>query len=298
MMRFGFALLMAGLAGTSAGAEGLRIGVPSLHADADIAAAEALAGPDGAVLKGQAACVAEIACLEALQQGQLDITVTGPLTVSALLPAAAAFDMPQFQPQPVLWQRLADLPVLQADGLKMFAVTKTGAVRVIATTSRRITMPSDMTGLRFYTTDAASELLIIATGAEQVELPRAAVFDALQIGEIDGVILDINDLMRSNLVMAGVSYATIADHSVEARLWWARDEGVPEGPDQMIRAAQVAAARRSQIAEEDFVEDGGDLYRLNEAERAAFFAVIAPYHAPMIRQFPEAEAVNKVLLGE
>ncbi|MHA3916059.1 type 2 periplasmic-binding domain-containing protein [Halovulum sp. GXIMD14793] len=293
-----FALLISLTLPQTLLADGLRIGIASIHADADIAAAEALATEGDAILTGQAACVTEIACLEAVRHGTLDITVTGPLTVTALLPAAAAFDMPQFLPQEVLWLRLADLPALQTDGLQMFAVTPTGAVRVIATTSRRITMPEDMAGLRFYTTDSSSELLIIATGAEQVEMPRAAVFDALQVGEIDGVIMDITDLMRSNLVVAGVSYATIADHATEARLWWARDDTVSERRARMIAAAQSRAAGRSKTAEEDFVDDGGDLYRLNEAERVAFFAVIAPFHAPMIRQFPEAEAVNKVLLGE
>lgn len=288
------------IVGSAARADWLTVGLPHAQADADIAAAKALVGTTGTVTKGTDACPVEIACLFRVRDGELDVTVTSSLSAAAVSPVTLAFDLPYFLPLDHLADRLIRLPEVTGDGLDLIAVTPDGSLPVIATTSRRITHPDDMAGLRFHVADLASELLVIATGAELVELPPSAVFDALQVGEIDGVILDLSELMRRNLVMAGVSYATVADHAFGARLWWARspsDDVLRGRRAAMIAEAARVTAQRNRQAEEDFVDGGGDLYRLTEDERAAFRALMSGYRAAMLRQVPEAAAIDEILGG-
>ncbi len=281
-------------------AEGLKIGLPHSNADADFAAAQALALDDDVIIQGSAACITEILCHAQTRSGALDVTVTGPLVATGLLPASDAFDMPYFLTSQNLRQKLPQLPVMQADGVEMFAVTPDGSLRVIATTSRRITHPEDLAGLQIYAPDLPSELLVLAAGGEPVDLPPSTLFDALQIGQLDGAILDLSDLMSRNLLMAGVSYATIADHAVKARLWWTRPEYLAGRDMKSLRAAMVDSALRSgternEEAQRDFADGGGDLYRLTEPERAAFRIALAGFRAAMRRQAPETAEIDALL---
>ena len=274
----------------------LHVHVSDQKNGTDIAAASAFANAavqagDGDLIvqftSGIEVCANDSACLQALEDGLIDLTVTDVAVRRSAMPMLDLFDIPYvFGDQRALAQAIVDAPDPSAP-VRLLAVTPGDTLRVIANTRRRISAPADISDLRFFANGRQAVRAIKGAGGAVVPMPKSAMPAALQTGEIDGAVLDMSELMQARLPMVGLQYATRDPNSIHARLWWMRSEtydalterqraAVDLGILALGDAAQSAATGIRAQAVSDFQKAGGDYYVLGGDELAAFQQAVAP----------------------
>lgn len=283
------ALLLLAQTAYSAETE-LTVFLPKNTSDADISAAEALR--DGvsvlsqnelkiSIKTGPQYCGTEYACFQALRSGEVDIVSTGINAAARVFPSLVGFDLPYLR-QDIASNEGFKNGLRQIIGetgdAHLLAVTVGSQLYVLANSSRRIVTPDDVAGLRIVTHAARSKKKVQILGGVPVRMTGASLSAALQTGEVDGVVLDVSEIMKKGLPMSGLRYATYDGHGSNLRLWWVRRgirdavywSIIEEASLEMALAAHRASIRRNSQSIEDFQAAGGDYTVLRREEQEAF----------------------------
>jgi TRAP-type transport system periplasmic protein len=226
-----------------------------------------------------------------LKDGKADLAVGSALQWSLQVPALGVFSLPWIAPEPRALEALtaseslrnALAARLESQGVVLVALAPLG-YREVATTTRAIRGPADVTGLRLRA--SPSPLLhdmLLALGA----LPRSMSFAEAQAafasGKLDGQEGSPTALAAARAVASGqrhlTAWAAIGDamvFAVRKPLWdgWSEPQR-----DKVRRAAQQAIAETGALAREDaavrrLAQDGMAVVRITAAGHDAFRAAV------------------------
>lgn len=249
---------------------------------------------------GTQLCANGTECLQALEDGSVDIYVSTSGGAANMYPYVQVFDLPYLLRD----DRIAEM-VLQGDFtrelrkdilndsdnlVRLMTIGNTGGWRNFANTKRDVKSPADMKGLKIRTVVAdLPQELVKSLGASPTPIPWPELFTSFQTGVVEGSKNGITDIMGMKFPEAGLKYVTLDGHAYMAALWFMNNDVFLDMPADLRRVivdgfvelqqATFASPKRKSIqAYEDFAAAGGSLYVLSPEEKAAFRDQAAPVY--------------------
>jgi len=239
-------------------------------------------------------------CLQGVADGSIDVYISTSGGAAGIFPYVQVLDLPYLMSD----DRVAEA-VLASDftrtmrkmaladsdnAIRLMTIGNTGGWRNFANTRRRVTMPSDMAGLKIRTVVAdLPQELVRAMGASPTPIHWPELFTSFQTGVVEGSKNGITDIMGMKFPDAGLKYVTLDGHAYMGALWWmnnAKFMGMPEDLRRVVvdgfaalQQATFASPKRKSIqAYSDFVAGGGDLYVPTPAQKQQFKSAAAPVY--------------------
>ena len=253
------------------------------------------------IILGNQICANGTECLEAVEDGVLDIYISTSGGAATIFPFVQVLDLPYLLrddhvAETVLKGEFQDFmreAALETSGgaLRIMTIGNTGGWRNFANTKRVVKTPSDLEGLKIRTIVAdLPQVLVGAMGASSTPIPWPELFTSFQTGVVEGSKNGITDIMNMSFPEAGLQYLTLDGHAYMAALWWMNNEtftGLPEGQRRVIvdgfaelQQATFASPKRKSIqAYQDFVAGGGTIYVPTPAEKKLWQEAAEPVYA-------------------
>ena len=229
-------------------------------------------------------------CIENMQSGVLDVFMTTIGGMGNVYGPGQVFDLPYVFRDDRIAECVFDGPivdtlreaVLAEDvGLRLMVVSNTGGWRNFATTSRQVTSPEDLRGLKIRTTAAPiQQELMRQLQANPTPIAWSEVYTALATGVVEGTKNGIQDIVGMKF-HEHIKFITLDGHAYMGAIWWYSEPGWQELPPdirrlvfdgfQHLKTVTRALPMRRQIdAYETFREAGGTVYALSPEEKLAF----------------------------
>ncbi|NVK01318.1 MAG: TRAP transporter substrate-binding protein DctP [Oceanospirillaceae bacterium] len=249
---------------------------------------------------GTQLCANGTECLQAIEDGSVDIYVSTSGGVASTFPYVQMFDLPYVMSNDRVAEEvltgpftrdLRDQMLKDSDGVvRLMTVGNTGGWRNFANTKRTLKSPADFEGLKIRTVVAdLPQELVKALGASPTPIPWPELFSSFQTGVVDGSKNGITDIMGMKFPEAGLKYVTLDGHAYMAALWMMNNEVFTSMPEDMRRVvvdgfaalqqATFASPKRKSIqAYQEFKEIGGELYVPTPDEKAALAEAAKPVY--------------------
>ncbi len=249
---------------------------------------------------GTQLCANGTECLQAIEDGSVDIYVSTSGGVASTFPYVQMFDLPYVMANDRVAEEVLSGPFVSelrkqmladsGDVVRLMTVGNTGGWRNFANTKRTLRTPADFEGLKIRTVVAdLPQELVKALGASPTPIPWPELFSSFQTGVVEGSKNGITDIMGMKFPEAGLKYVTLDGHAYMAALWMMNNEMFMNMPMDMRRVvvdgfaalqqATFASPKRKSIqAYEEFKEIGGELYVPTPDEKAQLAAAAAPVY--------------------
>ena len=249
---------------------------------------------------GTQLCANGTECLQAIEDGSVDIYISTSGGVASTFPYVQMFDLPYVMANDRVAEEvltgpfvrdLRDQMLKDSDGVvRLMTVGNTGGWRNFANTKRTLKSPADFDGLKIRTVVAdLPQELVKALGASPTPIPWPELFSSFQTGVVDGSKNGITDIMGMKFPEAGLKYVTLDGHAYMAALWMMNNEVFTSMPEDMrkvvvdgfaaLQQATFASPKRKSIqAYQEFKEIGGELYVPTPAEKAALAEAAKPVY--------------------
>lgn len=249
---------------------------------------------------------------EALQQvvrGRLQVGVISVLGLASIAPEMAVFATPYLWASPAEGDAVLDrhgmrlvAPILDAKGLVMLGMTETGFNDVVGKTP--LLSPADVKGRKIRVSPApSSQFFWGALGANGVQLPLGEMFPGLEQGLVEGADLPFVYYVTTPAAKSA-PHVTLTRHThlfnavFVNKAAWGRLNAAQQ---QAIRAAiPTYASLRAEVRASEgplmqkFESEGGKVHRISDAQRKAWFDVVAPGQAAYVeRMGPAAQALYR-----
>ncbi len=230
-------------------------------------------------------------CLEDLQSGTLDVTITTIGGFGNVFGPGQVLDLPYMFPDDRTAECVFDGPfvndlrtaVLERDiGMRLMVISNTGGWRNFATTTRLIQSPEDIEGMKIRTIPAEiQQELVKQLGGSATAISWPEVYTSLSTGVVEGTKNGITDIMNMKFPEAGLQNLTLDGHAYMGALWWYSETNWQELPEDLRRivfdgmehlktVTRAFPMHRQIEAYNEFREGGGTIYVPNAEEKAAF----------------------------
>jgi TRAP-type C4-dicarboxylate transport system substrate-binding protein len=249
---------------------------------------------------------------EALQQvvrGRLQVGVISVLGLASIAPEMAVFATPYLWASPAEGDAVLDrhgmrlvAPILDAKGLVMLGMTETGFNDVVGKTP--LLSPADVKGRKIRVSPApSSQFFWGALAANGVQLPLGEMFPGLEQGLVEGADLPFVYYVTTPAAKSA-PHVTLTRHThlfnavfVNKAAWGK----LGAAQQQAIRAAiPTYASLRAEVRASEgplmqkFESEGGKVHRISDAQRKAWFDVVAPGQAAYVEKMgPSAQALYR-----
>ena len=249
---------------------------------------------------GTQLCANGTECLQALEDGSVDIYISTSGGAANMYPYVQVLDLPYILTddkvaetvlsgnftRELRRQILAD----SNDTVRLMTIGNTGGWRNFANTEGTVRAPEDMEGLKIRTVVAdLPQELVRALGASPTPIPWPELFTSFQTGVVEGSKNGITDIMSMKFPEAGLKYVTLDGHAYMGALWYMNNEvflSMPEdvrrvvvdGFEALQQATFASPKRKSIQAYADFADAGGELYVPTPEEKEAFAAAAEPVY--------------------
>ena len=241
---------------------------------------------------GTQLCANGTECLQALEDGSVDIYISTSGGAANMYPYVQVLDLPYLLTD----DRVAESVLMgdftremrkailadSDDKVRLMTIGNTGGWRNFANTKRTVKTPSDLEGLKIRTVVAdLPQELVKAMGASPTPIPWPELFTSFQTGIVEGSKNGITDIMGMKFPEAGLKYVTLDGHAYMSALWYMNNEsfkGMPEDLRKVIvdgfsalQQATFASPKRKSIqAYADFKASGGEIYVPTPAQKMQF----------------------------
>lgn len=269
---------------------------------------------------GTQLCANGTECLQALEDGSVDIYISTSGGAANMYPYVQVLDLPYvlrddrvaetvFQGDFTREMREAILEDSD-DRVRLMTIGNTGGWRNFANTEKTIQEPDDMEGMKIRTIVAdLPQELVKAMGASPTPIPWPELFTSFQTGVVEGSKNGITDVMGMKFPEAGLKYMTLDGHAYMAALWYMNNEvfmDMPEdlrrvvvdGFDALQQATFASPKRKSIQAYQDFAEAGGELYVPTLEEKEQFREAAAPVYTWFQENIEDGEKWYDLLASE
>lgn len=249
---------------------------------------------------GTQLCANGTECMQALEDGSVDIYISTSGGVANMYPYVQVLDLPY-----VLRDDRVAETVLEGDftremrdailedsnnQVRLMTIGNTGGWRNFANTQHTVQTPEDLEGMKIRTVVAdLPQELVRALGASPTPIPWPELYTSFQTGVVEGSKNGITDVMGMKFPEAGLQYMTLDGHAYMAALWYMNNDvfmDMPEdlrrvvvdGFDALQQATFASPKRKSIQAYEDFAAAGGELYVPTPEEQQAFAEAAEPVY--------------------
>ena len=250
---------------------------------------------------GTQLCANGTECMQALEDGSVDIYISTSGGVANMFPYVQVLDLPYILTD----DRIAEA-VLRGDftremrkailadsdeRVRLMTIGNTGGWRNFTNTQRTIVKPDDLKGMKIRTVVAdLPQELVRSIGASPTPIPWPELFTSFQTGVVEGSKNGITDVMSMKFPEAGLKYMTLDGHAYMSALWYMNNEAflgmeedmrriVVDGFDALQQATFASPKRKSIQAYEEFEAAGGELYVPTPEEKEAFRTAAEPVYA-------------------
>jgi TRAP-type C4-dicarboxylate transport system substrate-binding protein len=239
-------------------------------------------------------------CLQALEDGSVDIYISTSGGAANMFPYVQVLDLPYLLRDDRVAEEVLtgdfvrelrkDILADSDDKIRLMTIGNTGGWRNFANTKRVVKAPSDMEGLKIRTVVAdLPQELVKALGASPTPIPWPELYTSFQTGVVEGSKNGITDIMGMKFTEAGLKYVTLDGHAYMSALWYMNNEMFMDMPESMRRVvvdgfsalqqATFASPKRKSIqAYQDFNKAGGNLYVPTPAEKSKFRSKAQPVY--------------------
>jgi TRAP-type C4-dicarboxylate transport system substrate-binding protein len=240
-------------------------------------------------------------CLQALEDGSVDIYISTSGGAANMFPYVQVLDLPYLLRDDRVAEHVLsgdfvremrkDILDDSDDKIRLMTIGNTGGWRNFANTKKTIAEPSDMEGMKIRTVVAdLPQELVKALGASPTPIPWPELYTSFQTGVVEGSKNGITDIMGMKFPEAGLKYVTLDGHAYMSALWYMNNEvfmDMPEdlrrvvvdGFDALQQATFASPKRKSIQAYQDFAAAGGELYVPSIQEKAKFRKAAAPVYS-------------------
>ncbi len=252
------------------------------------------------IILGNQLCATGTECMEALEDGVLDIFITTSGGASTIFPFVQVLDLPYILRNDRVAEhvlsgafqdhmREAGMEI-SGDTIRLMTIGNTGGWRNFANTQRVVQTPEDLAGLKIRTIVAdLPQVLVESLGASSTPIPWPELFTSFQTGVVEGSKNGITDIMNMSFPEAGLQFLTLDGHAYMAALWWMNNDSftrldpaqrqiVLDGFDALQQATFASPKRKSIQAYQDFVEGGGTIYVPTAEEKAMWQEAATPVY--------------------
>ena len=252
------------------------------------------------IVLGNQICATGTECLEALEDGVLDIFITTSGGAATIFPFVQVLDLPYILRNDRVAERVLSGDFqdfmreagmeISGDVLRLMTIGNTGGWRNFANTKRVVKTPDDLDGLKIRTIVAdLPQILVESMGASSTPIPWPELFTSFQTGVVEGSKNGITDIMNMSFPDAGLKFLTLDGHAYMAALWWMNNESfmrltpeqrqiVVDGFDALQQATFASPKRKSIQAYQDFVDGGGTIYVPTVEEKAMWQEAATPVY--------------------
>ena len=271
---------------------------PGLLRDHHVRVAEAIARGSNGALKTEFQFIgSEQEALQQVVRGRLQVGVISVLGLASIAPEMAVFATPYLWASPQQGDAVLDkhamqmiAPIMDAKGLMLIGLTETGFNDVVGKTP--LLSPADVKGRKIRVSPApSSQFFWSQLGANGVQLPLGELFTGLEQGLVEGADLPFVyyittpaaksapnvTLTRHTHLFNGV----VVNKAAWGKLMPQQQEGIRKAmPSYATLRADVRAAEGPLMAK--FEADGGKIHPLNDAQRKAWYDMVAPGQAAYV----------------
>lgn len=269
---------------------------------------------------GTQLCANGTECIQALEDGSVDIYISTSGGVANIFPYVQVLDLPYILRDDRVAEEVLSgdftremRKAILADSdekIRLMTIGNTGGWRNFANTKRPIENPSDMKGLKIRTVVAdLPQNLVKALGANPTPIPWPELFTSFQTGVVEGSKNGITDIMGMKFPEAGLQYVTLDGHAYMSALWYMNNEVftkmpedlrrvVVDGFDALQQATFASPKRKSIQAYQEFQEGGGELYVPTPAQKEAFKKAAAPVFDWFGDNIKDGDKWYKLLVAE
>ncbi len=235
-------------------------------------------------------CTSVAECVDALRTGTLQVFQFTTGSLGSIYPPGEVLDLPYLFSDDDIAECVLDGPIrehlraaiLQSGlGIRLITASNTGGWRNFATTSRPITAPDDLRGLKIRTiASPIQQQLVRQLGANPTPVAWSEVYTALATGVVEGSKNSIQDILSMNL-HEQIHYITLDGHAYMAGLWWYSEKSwqqLPPDLQKLVTAAfkELSAVTRAQVKDRDadayrrFSAAGGSVIDISAESQTAF----------------------------
>ncbi|MFT4675451.1 MAG: TRAP-type C4-dicarboxylate transport system substrate-binding protein [Reinekea sp.] len=269
---------------------------------------------------GTQLCANGTECLQALEDGSVDIYISTSGGAANMFPYVQVLDLPYLLRDDRIAEAVlsgdfvremrADILADSDDSIRLMTIGNTGGWRNFANTKRQVQQPSDLKGLKIRTVVAdLPQELVKAMGASPTPIPWPELYTSFQTGVVEGSKNGITDIMGMKFTEAGLKYVTLDGHAYMAALWYMNNEAFLDMPEDLRRVivdgfnalqqATFASPKRKSIqAYQDFNKAGGSLYVPTPAEKEQFKAAAMPVYSWFEKNVKSGGKYYKLLVSE
>lgn len=229
-------------------------------------------------------------CLEALQSGTLEITMTTAGGAGSLFGAIQVLDLPYAFEGDTIAECVMDGPfagklrdgVLESGaGIRLGVISNTGGWRNFATVATPVRVAEDLRGLKLRTVTAPiQQEMMRQLGASATPIAWSELYSALATRVVEGTKNSVQDIVGMKF-HEHIKHLTLDGHAYMAAMWWYSEDLWQQLSPEMRSVVQDGFAELQQVtrdvtkageasALQEFSEAGGIIYRLSESERRSF----------------------------
>ena len=249
---------------------------------------------------GTQLCANGTECLQALEDGSVDIYISTSGGAANMYPYVQVLDLPYILTDDKVAEEVLSgnftrelrTQILADSGnlVRLMTIGNTGGWRNFANTEKTVATPEDMEGMKIRTVVAdLPQELVKALGASPTPIPWPELFTSFQTGVVEGSKNGITDIMGMKFPEAGLKYVTLDGHAYMGALWYMNNEVFTSMPEDVRRVvvdgfealqqATFASPKRKSIqAYADFADAGGELYVPSPEEKQAFQSAAEPVY--------------------
>ncbi|WP_271270712.1 TRAP transporter substrate-binding protein [Aliamphritea hakodatensis] len=244
-------------------------------------------------------------CLESIQNGTLQATITTIGGFGNLFPPGQVMDLPYAFKNDRVAECVFDGPFVTqlrdgvlstSDNVRLMTISNTGGWRNFATTGKQIKTPADLKGLKIRTIPAdIQKELVVSLGANATPIAWPEVYTSLATGVVEGTKNGITDIVNMKF-QDHIKYITLDGHAYMGSLWWMNNSfwsGLSEPEKRIVydgfqhlKGVTRAFPMRRQIeAYDEFRKAGGTVYVPTPEEKRLFRSAAKPMEAWYINNY-------------
>lgn len=244
-------------------------------------------------------------CIDQLQSGVLEVTISTIGGFGNLYPAGQVLDLPYMFRDDRVAECVFDGPFVEElrtavleeiPPMRLMTISNTGGWRNFATVGKQIKTPEDVEGMKIRTIPADIQIKLVETlGGSPTPVSWPEVYTSLATGVVEGTKNGITDIVNMKFE-EHLDYITLDGHAYMAALWWMNDEVfmgltpeqqaiVYDGFQHLKTVTRAFPMRRAIDAYATFEEAGGEVYVLSPNEKTAFQEATEPLKDWFVEQY-------------
>lgn len=234
-------------------------------------------------------------CLEALQSGTLEVTMTTAGGAGSLFGAIQVLDLPYAFDGDAVAECVVDGPFAETlrsamldagTGIRLGVISNTGGWRNFATVGTPVMRASDLKGLKLRTVTAPiQQEMMRQLDASATPIAWSELYSALATRVVEGTKNSVQDIVGMKF-HEHIKHLTLDGHAYMAAMWWYSEDSwqqlspaqqsiIQDAFSDLQKVTRDVTKAGEATALEEFTQAGGTIYRPSANDRQTFIDATA-----------------------